>query len=176
MANRLRHQIAATLLALCVAMSGFVGINPALHRLVEHGGDGSAHTHRGGATFWHDHGDDHPHRREVPVAISFPQVDKRLEHVFQSHPFGSLPVREVLTRLLKSWAGDNASEEPETDHQHRSLAQSLSDGLVESAFTWDARVVHLMPLSCEGTSTRDFFPASDWSPHTASRTPPALLG
>lgn len=176
MANRLRHQIAATLLVLCVVMSGFVGINPKLHRLVEHGGDGSAHTHRGGATFWHDHGDDHPHRHEVPAAISFPQVDKRLEHVFQSHPFGSLPVREVLARLLKSWTEDNDSEEPRTEHQHHSLAQSLSDGLVETAFTWDAPAVPPMPLSCEGTPFRDFFPASDWSPHTASRAPPGFLG
>ncbi len=176
MTGRPRHQLTATLLALCVVVSGWVGINPSLHRLVEHGGGGSAHIHRGGATFWHEHGDSRPHRHEAPATISFPPVDKGLEHVFQSHPFGSLPVRELLARLLKSWAGDDDSEEPHTDHQHHSLAQSLSDGLVEAAFTWDAPAVPPMQFSREGTPSRDFFPASDWSPHSASRAPPSFLG
>ncbi len=176
MHQQLRHQIAATLLALCVVVSGFVGINPTLHRLVEHGGQGPAHMHRDGATLWHDHGDGRPHRHDAPVEVSIPTTAERLEHVFQSHPFGSLPVREIVSRLLKLWSDDGESEEPHSDHQHHSLAQSLSDGLVESAFTWDAPAVPPMQFSQEGTPSRDFFPASDWSPHSASRAPPGFLG
>ncbi len=175
MKHRLRHQLAATLLAFCVVVSGFVGLNPTLHRLVEHAGHGAAHTHRGGETHWHDPGDGTPHRHEASIEISFPSADKRLEHVFQSHPFGSLPIREILAGLLKPWT-DNNSDEPHTDHQHHSLAQSLSDGLVESASTWIAPAIPPMPFAWLASPSREFFQASEWSPLTASRAPPAFLG
>ncbi len=174
MTNRFRHKLTATLLTLCVVVSGWVGINPRLHRLVEHGGQGAAHTHRDGATHWHDHGDDRPHRHDAPVEISFPPAGNRLERGFQSHPFGSLPVRELLSRLLKLWSDDRASEEPRSDHRHNSLAQSLSDGLVEAAFAWDAPAAPPTQFLWVGTPSRNFFPASDWSPDSASRAPPAF--
>ena len=176
MKHRLRHQLAATLLALCVVISGFVGLNPTLHRLVEHAGHGAPHTHRGGETHWHDPGDGTPHRHEASIEISFPSPDKRLERVFQSHPFGSLPIREILAGLLKLWTDYDSSNEPHTDHQHHSLAQSLSDGLVETALTWVASAVPSPTFSWVATPSRDFFPASEWSPHTASRAPPVFLG
>lgn len=175
MTHRLRHQLAATLLALCVVLSGFVGLNPGLHRLVEHAGHGAPHTHRGGETHWHDHGDGKPHRHEAPVAISFRSADQRLERVFQSHPFGSLPIRNLLAGFLKSRA-DDASDEPREDHQHHSLAQSLNDGLVESSFTWIAPAIPPTPFSWVVTPSRDVFQASDWSPHTAGRAPPVFPG
>src|SRR5262245_43210238 len=39
------HQFIACLLAVCVAGAGAVGLNPFLHRLVEHGGHGADHVH-----------------------------------------------------------------------------------------------------------------------------------
>ena len=168
----------ACYLALCLAFAGLVGVNPALHRLVEHGGQGPAHTHPRGLAHtvpdagWHDHGDGQAHRHAAP--------DLPARSLF-SHKY--TPTGEPLLSLrglwgaLKAVAGTSPSSnqpQPAGDegHHHHSLAQLLASGLIDQHL--DAPVLTGPPISfvvvCCFADSPLLIP--DWDAQSASRGPP----
>jgi hypothetical protein len=172
--TRARQRMTAGFLALCLVAAGFVGLSPSLHRLAEHGGKGAAHTHRHGTTLWHDHGDGQRHldRTSADFVAAVPQT--KTAHILQSHPFGRLPLRQMFAWLMERWNPCADSSEADRDHEHRSLAQSLADGLVDQGAVWDFPLPPKISFPPDASFFSGFLPQPDWSAQSASRAPPAF--
>lgn len=170
-------QITAAYLGLCLALAGATGLSPVLHRLLEHGNHGPAHTHSALAKFAAspDHDPPHPaghihlHRHQTGHS---------------SEPFAT--AREVafplhsLARLWRAWsdrlAGDDGESSPSPTqapgHTHDSLPQMLLSGLIEQPI--DVPLLPQVRVLCDfqPRPAHSFCLVRDLDPQTASRPPP----
>jgi hypothetical protein len=171
------EQLVAWYLALCLALAGVVGLSPALHRLIEHGGHGPAHIHAAGAQreLSHHHGEGHSHEHFVPSSSIAVQ---KLKHQFtHRHEFtlATLPVRALLqlaSELLASDAADSNSKEKAPSHHHDSLSQLVASGLIDQHFECDL----LNAVYCSILASVDAVDARllvrDLDPQASPRAPP----
>ena len=175
---RVRTWIAGYL-ALCLALAGTVGINPTLHRLIEHGGDGPAHAHSGftpasaSAAPLHQHGDAHWHA-DAPAS---PPPAGLFQHGFESFRLPTVALSRLWHGLTHLFGAKTSSQpapsEGDPGHEHHSLFQLLASGLVEPPL-----VVEILPSIPLTFASRDFMAntplvASEWDAQTASRGPPS---
>jgi hypothetical protein len=184
----MRHlrQLIAVYLALCFAFAGAVGISPVLHRLIEHGGHGRAHTHprvlplaaasphshphHAGRDHYNDDGHSHTH-----VAKS-----EHGHHGHKAHSHESFALANTW-HALGHWLADLAAEWPDSSgsedvpqHRHDSLPQLLISGLVEQHI--DVPPVQPNAAMCVVFLWRveTIFLVRGFDPQTASRPPPAF--
>ena len=177
---RCSQQILSGYVALCLALAGFVGTSPTLHRLIEHGGRGVAHVHFHGTDGMIVLG----HRHDQPAvdtqerrAAATQSVSRTL--FVHSHQPAAVPAIQLdrlwhaLGHLLAPEGEDPApdtSEDPA--HHHDSLAQTLAGGLIEQSL--DSPQLIGLPLATL-FDLRPFAPPSldvRWDSQTASRGPP----
>jgi len=186
---QLWRQIASGYLALCLALAGLMGISPDLHRLLEHGGHGAAHSHRGLSAFeqdYHPHGEDHSHPQPHPHLHEANPENGGEPHgrIFVSnHRSFSLPLEKVwlaAVRWVDQWAtnmDDAPASSPsgeEPGHEHHSLAQLLANGLLEQALDMPVLAVHLsLGPPVLPTPKLLVLPAL-FEAQTAGRAPPCL--
>ena len=186
------HQLVACFLALSVFLAGLVAVSPALHVVIEHGGQGPAHTHRGGpavassALTLPDPGHVHPHehapvnRSERPVLHA-----ARLNFFVSNHgafTFREVPLRrvwEALSSLLER-AGDlsHPSPDPASDggspgHEHRSLAQLLACGLIEQTVEAPWFELGFVPCPFVSPAAQEVLLLRPLDAQTAGRAPPS---
>ena len=167
----------ACYLALCFAFAGAVGVSPGLHRLVEHVGQGPAHTHFGfrsqaaSAVPLHQHGDGRWHTDA--------EVNPRPAGLFQ-HSSGSFQLPDVsrlwhgLSRLFEQAASSESSPSKGVPaHEHHSLFQLMASGLVDQPLL--AEILPSIPLASVSLSfvANAPFVARDWDAQTSSRGPPS---
>lgn len=175
-------------LALCLALAGLAGIHPALHRLMEHAGQGPMHVHRGEQARAHSHPHRHPHRHshELPAASAAAKLGVRGAFV-SNHPSFSLPwqrVWQAVSGLLeRSYSNaeqderDNQESAPspdESQHEHHSLVQLLASGLVELVTQGALLSFEFSASSSLATPPQDRLSYALFEPQTAGRAPPLL--
>lgn len=183
------QQLISCLLALGLVLAGWVAFSPALHVAIEHGGRGPAHVH------FHDSrltslnraGEDcddvrPPGRHDLPDVgspVSLP-VFRSTHRPFVLPNFSVRAAWDALVRLTGldaiGGSGDALPEPaaPIPTHDHHSLAQTLADGCVESAFypvfqQLGSDRMELTPPTWQGARLERFFDAQ-----TAGRAPPFL--
>lgn len=175
------QQLLSFCLVLCVALAGAVGLSPALHVFVEHGGHGASHTHLGAGGVAYSHEDVCPpepgvFRTVVPpaaasqsaklfLAESKPLTLFGLQPQDMVHAFGRL-IAKALAHLPAAPSPGNAG------HTHHSLAQMLINGVVEGA-----AVAPLFAFAPEQFTFVSLLPdsrraSSNWYAPTAGRGPP----
>ena len=170
---RLIRQLIGAYLALCLAAGGVVATNPFLHRLIEHGGQGAAHTHVGTGGHLHRHGDSGWHSHESPA-----RPRAIFEHSYDSSD--SLRVAFAILGQLAAQLLEGASESrptpDEPGHQHHSLFEMLAAGMLEQPF--DLPILPSVPAPCvrRDTAAESPFVSPGWNAQTASRAPPAARG
>src|SRR5262245_22749691 len=133
------RQFVSCYLALCLAGGGAVAISPVLHRLIEHGGYGPAHTHSDLALRLairqhlrqHEHGHSHSHNHDSP-----PLCRPRLfEHSFEPFGLPKLSLARVWHALHHFFEAatlpESSPPERGPGHEHHSLFQLLASGLVD---------------------------------------------
>lgn len=138
------RQFIAAYLAVCLVLAGAVGLSPALHTLVEHGGKGTPHVHgrfdcahAQPASHRHADGEVHSH---VPSEIPTGSGSNRGARIFV-HSSGAFPGADVLVARLwqrvQDWLAQQnsspASPDAGGEHHHDSLASSLAGGLIDQA-------------------------------------------
>ena len=166
----------ACYLALCLVGGGAVALNPALHRLVEHGGQGAAHTHFGpggpshAVADPHDHGDGNRHRHVAKP----PRPQSLFAHHYAPAGESIISLDRILTALAQLLDTTPVSDSvPADGHQHDSLFQWMASGLVDQS----AVVPILSPTPAAfavcSIEPRPFALPSAWDAQTASRGPPA---
>lgn len=174
------RQLLAAYLAVCLALAGLVGISPALHVLVEHGGNGPSHVHRAElqqsarktSGTLHEHGES-GHTHSHPPA---PEPDT---HLFV-HSSGALPRVDVLASTfwhhVHEWLRhrDSASSQQSAgDHHHDSLASLLVSGLIDGASTDVDSVVYLHAREFCVAPLVTIPRGCDWDAQSAPRGPPS---
>lgn len=178
---------------MCLALAGAVGIIPELHRLLEHGGQGPAHTHRAD---WAE-GASHPHPHRHPARAtenngSGPESDALVSSVSRpsvrllSHPheftLPSLPLREIwnaFVHALSTSEADGPASSPERGlpgHHHQGLVQMLVGGLLDQPMEWPSLVSLPLPSIGHAFPPRIAPFSAPWSPQNPSRGPPFLEG
>jgi hypothetical protein len=162
-------------LALCLAGGGAVALSPTLHRLIEHGGHGDAHTHaailardgRPGEVHQHEDGHWHSHPAERPRRVLL------FEHTFDPPTISLTGIWHRFARFLEAaTAEDSAPANEGPGHQHHSLFQLLAAGFVDQPL--DAPCLLSLPpahVVCEVPPANQFT-AFEWDAQTASRGPP----
>lgn len=179
MAMKRMQQLVSCYLALCLVGGGAVGINPVLHRLIEHGGHGPAHTHisvapRAASTEpLHQHGNGQLHSH----APARPYPAGLFEHSYTPPGFPKISLSRLwrgITQLFEAAASpDSAPSKDSPGHEHHSLFQLLASGLVDQPI--DVPILASVPasfVSYEFPATTPFV-ARDWDAQTASRGPPS---
>lgn len=138
------RQFIAAYLAACLVLAGAVGLSPALHTLVEHGGKGALHVH-GRFDFAHAHAASHRHAGGEEHAHLLPEASpgsgsKRAARILV-HSSDAFPGADVLVARLwqriQDWLAHPestpASRDAGGEHHHDSLISSLTGGLVDQA-------------------------------------------
>lgn len=138
------RQFIAAYLAACLMLAGAVGLSPALHTLVEHGGRGNAHVHgrfdfdpAHSSSHRHADGEEHSH---APTEIPTGSGDGRSARIFVHSP-DAFPGADVLVvrlwQRVQDWLAQQesppASPDAGGEHHHDSLASSLAGGLIDQA-------------------------------------------
>src|SRR4051812_23506401 len=116
-------QLVSFYLALSVALAGAVGLSPALHRLIEHGGLGPAHSHAFPA-----------HERFQPAAQS--SFADLLVHHQRAFALPAIPFGKIWHNLAHFLTDASQPEPPSKNsrgHEHHSLAQMMASGFAEQA-------------------------------------------
>lgn len=132
------QKIISAYAALCFALAGIIGLSPALHVGVEHGGRTALHTHPGGngRAVSASHAHPHPHDWKNYSPVASP-ARSRVSSGGSLTLFGLEPrniydaVGRWLARAAESFPAAPGPDEP--GHTHHSLAQLLLSGLVEGA-------------------------------------------
>lgn len=162
-------------LVLCFAFAGAVGLSPFLHQLIEHGGHGAWHTHRGEGKhlgFAHE---------SVPVelqteATSHNEVRQRPVFTRNHRPF-KLPTAQFarLTGVMADLLGVPEHPIGEGEHEHHSLAQLLANGLLDQHIEIPI-APHFVPSgSYLLLSADELLLASIWNAQTPDRGPPSFV-
>jgi hypothetical protein len=172
------QQLISAYVALCFALAGVIGLNPALHVGMEHGGQGALHLHLGGngRVVGAHHAHPHPHEWE---SFSPPASQtSRLATGASLTLFGLEPqdiYRAVgcwLARMTESLPATPQPDEP--GHTHHSLAQLLLGGFVEGTIEIEPPVVAPEPCSLFGPVPESVTVAGEFYSPTAGRGPPVF--
>jgi hypothetical protein len=188
------RQILATYVALCVAFAGAVGLSPALHHWVEHGGQGPVHVHARSsaaleqARLSHAHPHTHPHDHDheadpgLHPSHAFAEFPSAARAAFATaHPSFNVSFARLaaawheLTHFLGNRGAENPDESSDPtypDHHHQSLAQLLADGWVEASLDLPRLVRPGIPCVLLGFALQFRPHALPWDAQTAGRAPP----
>ena len=173
------QQLLSFYLVLCVAFAGAVGISPVLHVMLEHGGEGHAHSHAGfqnGGNIAGEHAHPHPHI-EAPSSSDDALVRLLAEKCPPSKLFGV--TLEDVYRAIGDWIAQAFEHLPGTPdgegtgHTHHSLSQMLLGGTVEGVLDVPPLVFAPTAIAFSPSSSSASFVASEFEAQTASRAPPA---
>lgn len=192
-------QLVSAYLAICVALAGSVGVNPLLHRWVEHGGQGPAHVHLRAPAHAHPHAPA-PFRNIDPAASAPRTVDavprgfgRVFVHPHAAFDLPTAPLAELwhaLSHLLGERSSDSstgsdpdsrspspsdrAPDPSDPGHRHDSLVQLLTDGLVEMNPETGLPGLAFNPVACV-PGFPDLPPREvRWDALTAGRGPPPV--
>ena len=168
-------------LALSLMFGGLVGIVPALHQLVEHGGRGPLHTHHDALTcrltmaLSHEEGSIHS-RSHFPEPLDHNGL---FVHSYAPFRFPSLPLARFwhglchFTELNAPGASEPSRSKDGPGHEHHSLAQMMINGLVDQPI--DIPLLGPLPTSylSQDFQTNPCFVESLWDAQTAGRGPPS---
>ena len=175
------QQLLSFYLALCVAFAGAVGLSPALHVFVEHGGEGRAHTHVGADGVAHSHVEGARSKPGV-FRIAAPAETAARSVIIPSGAWKPVTLLGLqpqdlgrsLERLFAKVAAHLPSAPAKNDagHTHHSLPQMLVGGVVEGTVV--APCLVFAPETFAFVSLlSDPRPApAPWYAPTASRGPP----
>jgi hypothetical protein len=160
------RQLVAVYLAVTLAVAGATGLSPWLHQLIEHGGHGAPHVHRGAS---------------AAHAVRLKGTQARARHSFALPSFPAKWLRQLAHRLAHAAEETNPptapADSPDTPgHQHHSLAQTLANGLVEAP-AWAGFSLSVAPgiqRDCPRVPVRDS--GSELDRQAAGRAPPAARG
>jgi hypothetical protein len=181
------RQLISLYLTSCLAFGGTVGLSPDLHRLIEHGNRGPAHTHHvSGATALLAKSDEHKaaHTRPHSHPHAHPQAGPSYgqEPFTHDHAFG-LPM-VLVSRVLHAIGGlflndesvsSESSSSPENpEHHHDSLPQLLASGLIEQFLEAPSLVCALILVPFVSSASEGSVLTHDWDAQTASRAPPSI--
>ncbi len=173
------QQITSCYLVLCLAFAGAIGISPVLHQLIEHGGNGSAHSHRGDASnssstaHTHDHGRIHPHTHSERAT----RPKELFAHSYKTFKLPTIPVRKLWHAFGHLLNFPTSSESSPTNggpgHEHQSLFQLMASGLVDQPL--DLPPLSFVPFEFifYNLSQPTLVVARDWDAQTATRGPPS---
>jgi hypothetical protein len=157
------RQLLAVYLAVTLAVAGATGLSPWLHQLLEHGGHGAPHVHRGASAV---------------QAVRLKGTQARAHHSFALPSFPARWLRQLAHRLAHAAETSQDSQTPNDtpDHQHHSLAQTLANGSVEAP-AWAGLSLSVAPgiqRDCPRVPVRDS--GRELDRQAASRAPPTVRG
>ncbi len=172
------HKLVAACLALCFALAGAVGLSPALHKWVEHGGQGVGHVHyvtsAEGRSIEVRHDATAP-APQLPIPRGHPAVTVRSSAA--ASPTGIFLSRfwQALNKgcadlKTESRAPSSAPQQP--SHQHHSLPELLAGGLVDQAYEFPALAPPPETFASPITFVTQLAQAFAWDAQTAGRAPP----
>ena len=181
------QKLIAAYLAASLVLAGVVGLSPALHALLEHGGKGAPHVHgrfesahKNSATHRHADGEEHSHG---PSEISRASDNNHAAGIFVHSP-DAFPGADVLVaRLWQRVQGWLVQQEPSPassdaggEHHHDSLASSLTGGLVDYADPAVSCDSEPAAVVLRSSPSSDRVHAFDWEARFAPRGPPVVQG
>jgi hypothetical protein len=169
---KLARQLTALFLSASFVVSGFAGLSPLLHVLLEHGGRGPLHVHHHNAPIKARSGFSPAAVKGIRVSVRPAPLSARLMKLPQALLGG------MWHNLLHALADDETGGPVSAPaaHHHDSLAQSLASGGVTVALTGmpvlgaPVRAV-LYVLSSDAVRT-----AGEFQSHRFGRGPPAPRG
>ncbi len=174
------QQLTSCYLVLCLAFAGAIGISPCLHQLIEHGGNGPAHAHRGDASNFsitahtHDHGIVHP---KILHSERATHPTDLFAHSYKPFELPTIPLHQLwhaFSHLLDvPTPSESSTSNDGPGHGHHSLFQLIASGLVDQPL--DLPLPSFVPyeFAFPNLSQPTFVAARDWDAQTATRGPPS---
>lgn len=181
------RQLIAAYLAACLVLAGVVGLSPALHTLIEHGGEGALHVHgrfdstpASSAPHRHADSEEHFHAHpEIPRASGNARAAGIFVHSPDAFPGADVLVARLWQRV-SDWLAQQESSPVSSDgggaHHHDSLASSLTGGLVDQADPVVCCDSGPDTVSLSSSPSSDRVHALDADVQFAPRGPPAVQG
>jgi hypothetical protein len=155
-------------------------MSPTLHRLIEHGGGGPAHTHVGDEspqeTQFDDPNHPFPHSHVPETFLSQRHAPKRVlahKHEFDLPKIPVAQLWHLLTHLIDGEPQTSDYPQKPRPHHHDSLSQLMLGGLMEQHLQFESVRHPVFQLASYQLPGDDLVLIKNWDVQTVPRGPPA---